>query len=48
MKKNVLKKIGLGLLLSGLVVLATIKLLPQEALGNFAFIVPPPIWILLL
>lgn len=46
MKKNVLKKIGLGLLLGGLSVLGVIKLLPQGALSNFAFVVPP-IWILL-
>ena len=47
MKKNVLKKIGLGLLLGGLTVLGTVKLLPQEVLSNLAFVVPP-IWVLLL
>ena len=47
MKKNILKKIGLGLLLGGLTVLSTVKLLPQEVLSNLAFVVPP-IWILLL
>ena len=48
MKKNVLKKIGLGLLLlGGLTVLGTVKLFPQEVLSNLAFVVPP-IWILLL
>lgn len=47
MKKNVLKKIGLGLLLGGLTILGAVKLLPQEVLSNFAFAVPP-IWILLL
>ena len=47
MKKNVLKKIGLGLLLGVLTVLGTVKLLPQEVLRNLAFVIPP-IWILLL
>ena len=47
MKKNILKKIGLGLLLGGLTVLGTVKLLPQEVLSNLAFVIPP-IWTLLL
>ena len=47
MKKNVLKKIGLGLLLGGLTVLEAVKLLPQELLNDIAFAVPP-IWTLLL
>ena len=47
MKKNVAKKIDLGLLLGGLTVLSTVKLLPQEVLSNLAFVVPP-IWVLLL
>ena len=47
MNKNVLKKIGLGLLLGGLTVLGTVKLLPQEVLSNLTFVVPP-IWVLLL
>lgn len=47
MKKNILKKIVLGLLLGGITVLGTVKLLPQEVLSNIAFVIPP-IWILLL
>ena len=47
MKKNILKKIVLGLLLGGITVLGTVKLLPQEVLNNLAFVIPP-IWILLL
>ena len=47
MKKNVLKKIGLGLLLGGLTTLGVVKLLSQEVLSNLAFVVPP-IWTLLL
>lgn len=47
MNKSVLKKIVLGLLLGGITVLGTVKLLPQEILSNIAFVIPP-IWILLL
>ena len=47
MKKNVLKKIGLGLLLGGLTTLGAVKLLSQEVLSNIIFVIPP-IWILLL
>ena len=47
MNKNILKKIGLGLLLGVLTVLGTVKLLPQEVLNNIVFVIPP-IWALLL